>query len=848
MLRVALSQLSTHFRRFVAIGLAVMLSVGFLSSALVVGASTQATLLASVGEEYRKADLIMDPGASGPFQQEAVDAVASAPVVEDSYAVRSTSVQFTAGGTAQYGMIRSLASAAMEPSVLASGAYPSAANEAAVDVKTADRFALKEGSFLELNTLDFGQPGEKPRTSTVKITGLLQPSNDPSLAPLFQLVATTSTVTALSDAGAGYSKLQVILKPGQDTAAAKEYLSHRLGAAGASDATVRTAQEKVTATVATMSSSRDQLTTVLLAFAGIALVVSTLVVANTFSVLVAQRTRELALLRCLGAGKAQIRSSVLLEALVVGSVSSVLGVLASVGLMAAVITWARTTPDKAFATLAVPPSAVFAGLVAGTLLTVVAAMIPAKAATAVAPLAALRPADDVTINDKKGRLRLWFGVAALAVGASGLVLGAMAGTVQLAMPAGALSFIGVLLCASLFVPPLVSAAGRLAAPAGVPGKLAAVNAVRNPARTSATAAALLIGVTLVTLMMTGAETSRQAFDSRLAENYPVDVAVDLTIRGSGGEGKTPASATPVDVSGTVEKVRTIDGVEAAVLLRPAGTIPAQTIPGMGSATEALTVYAISSDDASRIMRDTAVRLAPGSVYLPKGSMTGPTTISAQGGTLALESVVLQTRHVEPLVNSEDAAKLPSGAASQGNGVVWLKLKDNLGADQVQSIRTDLAVAFGVPDANVSGAALERGMYNGVIDVLLLVVTGLLGVAVFIALIGVANTLSLSVLERTRENSLLRALGLSKGQLRGMLAIEAVLVAGVAAVMGSALGVAYGWLGAKAALDPVADVVPVVPWLQLLGVFAVAVVAGLLASVLPARRAARLSPVEGLATV
>ena len=158
-----------------------------------------------------------------------------------------------------------------------------------------------------------------------------------------------------------------------------------------------------------------------------------------------------------------------------------------------------------------------------------------------------------------------------------------------------------------------------------------------------------------------------------------------------------------------------------------------------------------------------------------------------------------------------------------------------------------AAALGVNESAVSGAAIERVTFNSIIDVLLLVVTGLLGVAVVIALIGVANTLSLSVLERTRENSLLRALGLTTGQLRGMLAIEAVLVAGVAAIMGAGMGIVYGWLGAQATLGGVATVVPTVPWLQLAAVFGVAVVAGLLASVVPARRAARLSPVEGLAT-
>ncbi|NYD76524.1 ABC transporter permease [Arthrobacter cupressi] len=837
MLRVSLSQLTTQFRRFIAIGLAVMLAVAFLSSTLMVGASTQASLGASVGEAYRKAQLVVTPQDGKELSQEAVDAAASAPAVAESYAERYATVTIDDGGE-QLARVRNLASPAMEPSVLLSGRYPAAADEAAVDSRTAERLKLSPGSELTAGTTGAPEAGGKPGTRTFRITGLLQPSNDPFSAPFPQLLAPDGTVASLAPGNEGFTGLQLSIKDGQDESAARDYLGQRLKAAGAGDALVQTSGEKVTAAVAQMSGGQDQLTIILLAFAGVAVVVSTLVVANTFSVLLAQRTRELALLRCLGAGRAQIRASVLFEAGVLGLVSSVLGVLAGAGLMSGLIAWARTGPEQSFATLAVPPSAIIAGLLAGTLLTVIAALLPAKAATAVAPLAALRPADDASLRNKRGRARLWLGIALLVVSVPLLVLGAMFNMLFVAMPAGALSFVGVLLCASLFIPPVVAAAGRLAAPAGVPGKLAAVNAVRNPARTSATAAALLIGVTLVTLMMTGAATSRQAFDAMLAENYPVDLAVRID-----GDPRTDEAA--------VRKVWAFDGVQAAVLLQAAGTITAP-----GTAADGSPVFAISSGDAAAVLRDPGLRPQAGTVYLPERLVLDRVTIAGPGGTHSFAGKVLRTGNIESLMDSTTAATLlgaPApgttgpGSAQELPRTAWLKLDDGLSADRIQAIQREAAAAFGVPVHNVSGAAVERVVFNSIIDVLLLVVTALLGIAVVIALIGVANTLSLSVLERTRENSLLRALGLTRGQLRGMLALEAVLVAGVAAVLGSALGTAYGWLGAKAALGPVAEVVPVVPWLQLLGVFAVAVVAGLLASVLPARRAARLSPVQGLAT-
>ncbi|MEV7604844.1 FtsX-like permease family protein [Paenarthrobacter sp. NPDC089322] len=823
MLRVALSQLTTHFRRFVAIGLAVLLSVMFLSATLMVGASTTASLGASIGEAYRNADLVATSKNGEAFSQAAVDAAVSAPAVEGSYAERSTYVTFTAGGGEQYGKVRNVAHGSLEGAVLSSGSLPAQPYDVALDVKSADHLGLAVGSTLELH-------GEGPvKNASVTITGLIKATNDPFSSSAAQLVASEPVLNAVQDAGSGYSGLQFTLRPGEDVNAAKEYIAHRMEAAGAVEPVLETAQEKVTSTVAMLSAGQDQLTVVLLAFAGVAILVSTLVVANTFSVLVAQRTRELALLRCLGAGRSQIRGSVMVEAFIVGSIASVFGVLAAVGLMSGLIAWAKTQPEQAFATLAVPPSAVAIGLLAGTLLTVAAALVPAKAATAVAPLAALRPADDASVRNRRGKIRLVLGLPAFLGGAALLVLGSMNVSLPVALIGGAASFIGILLCATLFIPGVVAVAGRLAAPAGVPGRLAAVNATRNPARTSATAAALLIGVTLVSLMMTGAATSRQAFNDTLAENYPVDLAAPTALADAGG--KDPAAA--------LERIASLSGVSEATLLQPVGTLKGDSTSSGGA-----TIYSIPASQAASILRDTKLQPVPGVVYLPEDSPEGPANITTAAGTVTLDAKVLRTRHVAAFV---EAASIPPVALPGEPGMVWVKLDDSVSGDQVQAIQKDIASALGIHERAVSGAVIERVTFNSIIDVLLLVVTGLLGVAVVIALIGVANTLSLSVLERTRENSLLRALGLTKGQLRGMLAIEAVLVAGVAAVIGAALGIFYGWLGAQSALGGVADVVPAVPWLQLAAVFGVAVVAGLLASVVPARRAARLSPVEGLAT-
>ncbi len=824
MLQVALSQLKTHSRRFIAITLAVLLAVAFLTATLMVNASTKASLKASIGQAYSTADLVISPPGNEPLTTANAAAVASSPGVAASYAQRSLYVESDLGTGWVGSKLRNLPDApSLEAVKLDSGAWPAADGEVAVDATTAARNSLAVGSKVTL-TGQYGAGGENPKLAAT-VSGIMATSNDPLSSGMAQFVGTMASVDSLSSPDAGFGTISVELAPGASIGDAKTAIAD---AAGLPVDSVLTPDEKTTQEVSNFTGGQDQLTIVLLAFAGVALLVSALVVSNTFSVLVAQRTRELALLRCIGASRRQVRSSVILEALVVGFIASVLGVLAASGTMALVLTLLSQNPDYSFATLAVPPSAVIAGLVVGTLLTVLAALVPARAATAVAPLAALRPVDDLSVRNSGGRLRLAIGILLLIAGGAGLVYGGISANLLIALPSGAASFVGFLMAATLFVPKLVSLAGTLAAPAGVPGKMAAANAVRNPRRTTATASALLIGVTLVTMMMTGAATARHAFDTQLDAIYPVDISAESF------------PGEPAITDEALAAAADLPGVEHIGRLELVGMVTAGDVQ--------LPAYGISDADALTLLANPANRPTGTAVVLPSDVKATTATLAAGTQTTNLPATPGTSNGSTALVSLGAFAPLAldDPLRAQMSAPLWISVDETLDNNALMDLRTSLSQTLGINEYQLSGAVLEKAMFNQVINMLLLVVTALLAVAVFIALIGVANTLSLSVLERTRENSLLRALGLTRGQLRGMLALEALLIAGVAAVIGSVLGTLYGWAGAQSGLGTFTEVTAVIPWGQILAVVGVAAVAGLLASVVPARRAAKLSPVEGLA--
>ncbi|MEU2348425.1 FtsX-like permease family protein [Modestobacter sp. NPDC049651] len=820
---VTLASLRAHAARLVASTLAIVIAVGFVVGTLVLNQTSRDTLLQSAGAQYVDTAAVVT-SRDGSSLAGDVGTLAAQPGVRAVEPSWETSVQAVVPGStgARYLTVDSVATdPALRWQQLSAGRLPTAPGEVAVS----ERAKAAVGDRLEVRSYDT-TTGEET-TSAATVVGVVDLRGDPTAGLYGQAFVTAEQ--AQQWGATDPTELRIAATPGADDEAVADAVRDALTG---QSVTVRTGTGQAEQEAADLSGDTLALTSVLLVFATVAVLVAGLVIANTFAVLLAQRTRDLALLRCVGATSRQVRRSVLGEAALTGLAASVVGVAAGIGLAAGVSALVGSDSPIPLAGVSVPLYAVVVGVAVGTLTTLVAALAPTRAATRVAPLAALRPLDPAPLRSRGGVLRLVAGLL-LAVGGAalmglGVVLGGEDGVLA-ALAGGTLSFLGVVLLCQRAVPPVVAAAGRLLGGlAGVPGRLAAGNATRNPRRTAATATALLIGVTLTTAMVVGASSTRETAAAGLDAEYPTDVVVD-----SGGTDPLPAALPG--------RLAALDGVTRGTALTGA------TLTGPDG--EEAFVEGIDPAAAAQVMRSTTKLSPPAldTVLLPEwqaqswGVAAGdPVTLTAGDRSRTLTAAIGDTE--VPLLAAADLAGLSPGAPVSA---VWLRLSASADQEEVVDRVTDLA-GTDAPLARVTGLASERAALDEVVDVLLLVVTGLLGIAVVIALIGVGNTLALSVVERRQESGLLRALGLTRGQLRALLAWESVLVAGVAAVLGVALGTAYGLVGAASVLGDVGEIVLSVPWLQVLLIVAVATVAGLLASVLPARRAARTPPVAAIA--
>ena len=848
MLRLTLAQMRRSLSRLAAAAVAIAIGTAFLAATLLAGGVMTRTGYDAVTASYGHADLVV----KGDLDADALARLRGTPEIRAIDPLTVVGVGLTAGRESRWVNVLATPSDARLGSLRVSeGREPSAAGEIALPARVARALDVAVGDTLRVDWQDVqvqdATPGAEPTPQTdqrpvatvvgivsdpagawseIGGAGLATPADATRWGGLASLTDATRTYLVLRAAGASDDDVRAAVH-----------------ASTTADARVLTRDAAATESIDRNAGDGHMLVAVVLGFAAIALLVAALVIANTFQVLVAQRTRTLALLRCVGAGKAQLRSSVLLEAGLLGAGASLVGIVTGVGLaQGALVALRHAQLDVPLPpTVHVTPAVVLVPLVVGVGVTLLASLVPAQAATRVPPIAALRPAEAPVAPLRAGGARLWI-AAVLTFGGAVVLLGAVAlarsvggstlPALALGVLAGAASFVGVLLGAVYWVPRCVALVGAALARTGVAARLAVANTARNPRRTAATSTALLIGVTLVAMMATGAASARTSTDRQLDQQYPVDMAV------SDGTGV----ALPAGAAGVVADV---PGVAGVVSMRSA------TLQ-VGDST--LDVFAPAEGSVADVVRD------PGAVAgLPDGTILLPHRFGEQPARLDVVRLdpdtgeqatgatprTLEVRTAglggwDGLATSETLASVAPGAATT---TLWLRLTSDADPSEVQD-----AVESALPTAtlDVTSAAAERLRYAHVIDTLLAIVVGLLAVAVLIALVGVANTLSLSVLERRRESATLRAIGLSRGRLRWTLGIEGMLIAGVGALLGVVLGLVYGWAGAAVVLSSTGPLTLAVPWERLGLAVLVAVAAGLLASVLPARSAVRTSPVAALA--
>jgi putative ABC transport system permease protein len=817
--RSILSSLRAHLGRLVAACLAIVLGVGFGTLAMTTHASASHGIDETIGKQYAGVDAVITPDQESVRPTD-LAAVRKLPQVASAVALTTSYLQISWPGKVRpdyLGVDARYDTSKIAGPVARQGRLPDSSLEIALPAKLADKYKVAIGSKLRLSNYN-------NKSWTVTVVGTLDDANAVGGS---NAVATAQAVH-IFDPEAYVSAVGMAAKPGVTQQALVAAVTGVVG----NGLKIYTGDGWIKHEVESLTHGIDVLGGVFGMFALIALFVACLVIGNTFTIVIAQRTREMALLRCVGASRRQVFSSVLAEATVVGVVASAIGVVFGVALSALALALSRQFDWGLPAiSLHLDPASIFLPLLLGTVATILAAVVPARRATKVAPLAALRPEAAPAAASKAGVLRLVLGFLLLAGGGLLLAASAQLKQVLIGVAGGVISFLGVLAIGSLLVPALIKVLGALPARGGgVPARIAVGNAVRNPKRTAATTSALLIGVTLISLTCVGIASVRKTFDVTMNDQYPVDVMVATYNE------KMPATGE--------KQLRDLKGITQVV---PVRTISAKT------GVQGVSVTGVDPAAAPPVVHNAELvnRLKPGTALLDNLTMntlelTDGADLTLVAGSNKVTMKAFRATGLDPItITQADLRKLAPTAEVTG---YWLASDPNAnGPDVIEAVKESLPT---VKDLSVSGGLAERSSYTKIFDVLLMVGIGLLGVSVLIALVGVGNTLSLSVLERTRENALLRAMGLTRRQLRGMLAIESLLMALVAAGLGIALGLIYGWTGTAALMagrTATGSVQYALPVGMLVTIALVAAVAGLLASVLPARRAAKVAPAGALAT-
>lgn len=845
MLRLALRSARAHWRRFVLTATAVLVGVAFVVAAFVLTDSLADSIRNLLKETAGRSDFVVraatgsSGGPGGVFggsragvPASTLPQLAEVPGVAAADGIVSGPGQLLdKQGSADAFDFTLISNWPDEPDLfgvrLKSGAPPTGPLDVVLDAETASERGLSIGDRVRVAT--------RRGIIDARISGIAEQRGTGLITAASILAFSPARAAELVGVPGWYSVVNVRMAPGADAAAVQAELQR----VGGPEVSVFSSEALLDAAQADIEEELTNFVGLLLGFAAVTLFVSAFLIWNTFTIVVAQRTRELALLRAVGAGRRQVALSVVGEGLVVGVAASALGigvgVLLGIGLQRLIVALGVALPlDE----VVFQPRTAVLGAVVGVGVTLVSVIGPARRATSVPPVAAISAIDATPTRRTLGRP---------IAGSILLVAGLLIGSRALAAPAepveprvqgvalaALLVFLGVAGVARFLAGPIVSVIGAPVRRMGVAGRIAARNSVRNPRRTASTASALMIGLALVATTLVVGESVRTAIRGGLTRSVTSDVVVDS------------GSVAPFDAA-TIEDIARSDGVAEAV---PMSVARSDTVKGPGRLT-------ISTGDVARMVAVVDPEMVDG--RLPtgddeiavnrrwandKGVELGDELTLRGGDTTKVLRVVgvyqrrelyddtfAPTAAVEGLLGVEPAARL-----------VFVRTEPGASPERVADELAE--VVAGIPNSSADVTADFVDARTGSVDIIISIVNVLLMFAVLVAALGIANTLALSVVERTRELGLLRAVGMSRRRMRRMVRLEGVLIGTFGGILGLIVGVGFG--AALVEALPAENAELTMPWARLAVLLVVGSVLGIVASALPARRAGRLDVLTAIA--
>jgi putative ABC transport system permease protein len=848
MWKTTIKGLMAHKLRMALTALAVVLGVGFIAGTYVLTDTMNRTfdnlfIDATAGVDvYVQSASSFESQAGGsraPFSEDLLDDVRSVEGVEAAagtvtgYAqiVDKSGEAITPNGPPALGVSWPTEQELTGTLTLRSGAPPQDSGDVVIDAATAAKAGFRVGD--QVTILFVG----RPRDFTLSgITGFGSADN---LAGATLAAFELGTAQRVLDRIGQFDAIEVA---GEDGVSPAE-LSARIQAVLPPRLEAETGQNVADQQSSALQENLSFFNTALLVFAAVALFVGAFIIYNTFSITVAQRTKEFALLRALGASGTQVMVSVIVEALLVGLVASVVGlgagILIALGLQALLSAFGIDLPSTGFQLL---PRTVVVSLLVGTVVSLVSSILPARRAARTSPMEALRAAAPGAAGWSTRRTI----AGALVTAAGGAILGlglfGDPGNPAAAVGAGALVvFIGVAVLTPLFAGPLASLLGLpLARLFNVPGSLARHNAARNPRRTASTAAALMIGLALVGLVGIFAASLKASTNQVLDESLKADFMISSTSFAG------PAPFSPLIASEAAE----LPEIEAASPIRL----------GQWRRTNGQLLF-VSAIDASTFSKVADIEVSQGSLASLEDdgvflfARTADDLGLGIGDELAMEFAASGVQDMtvkglfenKSLTNTDYLISLRTwedNFPERVDSTVLAKAAPGVPPQEARSALDEVVERF--PNVEVQDQSEIKQRSAAQVDSLLGLVTALLGLALVIALLGITNTLALSVFERTRELGLLRAVGMSRRQARSMIRWEAMIIAVIGALLGLAIGIFFGWALVEALADEGITELAI-PGGQLLLYVVLAALAGVAAAVPPARRAARLNVLEAIGT-